>query len=59
MLGTFLDNTGVEQHECVPVERIVNSSPYIKVLKHLRDATWLKRPEKWRNNWILHHNNVP
>lgn len=27
-------------------------------LMHLRDAVWPKRPKKWKNNWILHHDDA-
>ena len=37
----------------------VNSVFYVEVLKRLRKAVTRKRPEKWRNGWLLHDDNVP
>ena len=39
--------------------KTVNSAFYNKVLKHLSNAIQHSRPEKWGNNWILHHENTP
>lgn len=46
------------QEDFGPVGQIVNSPPHIKALKHLKDTTVWKRPEKWRNSWILHNDDA-
>ena len=38
----------------------MNQEVYIVILRRIRDATWKKRPEKWRNNRLfLLHDNAP
>jgi hypothetical protein len=50
---------GIILSEFVPQGQTVNSAFYEEVLQHLRESFWLKRPEKWRNIWMVHHNNLP
>ena len=39
--------------------RTVNQQYCIEVLTNLRDRVRRKRPELWRNRWILHQDNAP
>jgi histone-lysine N-methyltransferase SETMAR len=45
--------------EWVPSGQTVNQQYYIEVLTKLRKCERRKRPELWRNGWILHQDNVP
>lgn len=58
-MALFVDNLGLECHECVPVRKYSHSYFHIKVLKHWKDATWQKIMVKLRNNCALHYDNVP
>ena len=59
MMICFFDMAGVVHKEFVPPGQTVNGPFYIAVLGRLRDAVRRKRPEKWPNSWILHHDNAP
>jgi hypothetical protein len=40
--------------------QIINQDPYMEVLRRLRDAVWIKRPEMGTaGSWLLHHDNAP
>ena len=44
----------------LPPRQTVNKEYYLSVMRGLREAIRLKRPELWANNsWFLHHNNAP
>ena len=45
--------------EWVPSSQMVNQQYYIEVLTKLHEHVRKKRPELWRNRWILHQDNVP
>jgi transposase len=45
--------------EFLPRGGTVNAVFYVEVLKRLREAVRRKRAEKWRNGWLLHHDNAP
>ena len=56
----FCDIQGIVRNEFVPPGQTVNGNFYCEVLKRLRQGIRLKRPDKWKkNNWFLHHDNVP
>ena len=60
MLTVFFDHRGVVHYEFLPTGQTVNKEYYLSVMRHLREAIRLKRPELWRNNsWFLHHDNAP
>jgi hypothetical protein len=37
----------------------INAAHHVEILKPLREAVRIKRPEPWLNDWILHHDNAP
>jgi transposase len=45
--------------EWVPSGQTVNQQYYIEVLSELRERVRRKRPELWRNGWILYQENAP
>jgi hypothetical protein len=49
----------IVHHEFVPRGRIINAAYYIEVLTHLRENVRRRRPQKWKDGWILHHDNAP
>lgn len=60
MLIVFFDIRGVVHHEFVPTGQTVNKNYYLAVLKRLREKIRRNRPEMWKNNsWILHDDNAP
>lgn len=59
MLIAFFDMEGLLHIEFVPRGCAVNAIFYVEVLKRLRESIRRKRPEKWRNGWLLHHDNAP
>ena len=60
MLTVFFDAKGVVHHEYLPEGSTVNQTYYVEVLKCLKDAIHLKRPEMWRSgDWFFHHDNTP
>jgi hypothetical protein len=60
MLIVFFDIQGIVHKEFVPPGQTVNGKFYCEVLKWLREGIRRKRPDKWKkNNWFLHHDNVP
>jgi len=60
MLTVFFNIQDYVHKKFVPPSQIVNGKFYSKVLKRLREGIQLKRPDKWKkNNWFLHHGNVP
>ena len=59
MLIVFFDVQGLVMAGRVPSGPTVNQQYYIKVLTKLSEHVRKKRPELWRNGWILHQDNVP
>jgi len=59
MLIVFFDIQGTVMAEWVPSGQTVNQQYYIEVLTKLRESLRRKRPELWRNVWILHQDNAP
>jgi len=61
MLNDFFpDIQGIVHKESVPPGQTLNGKFYCEVLKRLREDIRRKRPDKWKkNNWFLHHDNVP
>ena len=59
MLIVFFDIQGIEMAEWVPSGQMVNQQYYIEVLTKLHEHVRKKRPELWRNRWILHQDNAP
>ena len=58
MLIVFFDIQGIVMAEWVPSGQTVNQQYYIEVLTKLHKRVRRKRPELWRNGWILHQDNV-
>jgi hypothetical protein len=54
MLIVFFDIQGIVMTEWVPRGQTVNQQYYFEVLTKLRERVRSKRPELWRNGWILH-----
>lgn len=59
MLIVFFYSEGIIRSEFVPKGTTVNAEYYKGFLKRLRDDVRRKRPEKWRNGFLLHHDNAP
>lgn len=60
MLIVFFDINGIVMTEWVPEGQTVNQTYYLSVLATLRERVCKKRPELWKNNsWILHQDNAP
>jgi len=57
--AVFFDIQGIVMAEWVPSGQTVNQQYYIEVLTKLRERVTRKRPELWRNVWILHQDNAP
>jgi len=57
MLIVFFDIQGIVMTELDPRGQTVNQQYFIEVLTKLRECVRRKRPELWRNWWILHRNN--
>jgi len=53
----YLD--GIVRATFVPRNTTVNSEYYKGLLERLRNDVCRKRPEKWANGFILHHDNAP
>jgi len=54
-----IDLHGIVRAEFVPRNTTVNSEYYEGLLEHLINDVHRKRPEKWANGFILHHDNAP
>jgi len=59
VLIDFFDIQGTVMAEWVPRGQTVNQQYYIEVLTKLLERVRRKRPELWRNRWILHQDNAP
>ncbi|UYV80208.1 hypothetical protein LAZ67_18002015 [Cordylochernes scorpioides] len=59
LLVTFFDINGLVHHEFIPFGRTINQEVYLGIMRRLREAVRLKRPERWQNNdWILRVDNA-
>jgi transposase len=58
MLEAFFDDEGRVHREFVPTGTSVTAAFYVDVLTRLRENVRRKRPQKWKNDWALHHNNA-
>ena len=58
MMTVFFDLDGTVQAEFVPRNTMVNSEYYKGLLENLRNDVRRKRPEKWANSFIFHHDNA-
>jgi hypothetical protein len=59
MLITFFDINGIIHKEFVLAGQTVNSAYYCDISWRLCENVRRLRPEIWRQNWLLHHNNAP
>jgi hypothetical protein len=59
MLIIFSDIQGIVHEEFVPPGQTITGKFYCEVLKQLREGIQHKCPDKWKNNWFLHHDNAP
>ena len=59
MVIVFLDCEGIVRSDFVPRGTTVNSGFYKGTLERLRNDMRRKRPEKWANGFLLHHDNSP
>jgi len=60
MLIVFFDILGIVHHEFAHEGQTVNAELYCSVLRRLREDIRRKRPELWRaDNWLLHDDSVP
>jgi alpha-L-fucosidase len=60
MLIVFFDIGGIIMTEWVPEGQTVNQTYYKEVLIKLRERIRKKRPDLWKNEaWILHQDNAP
>src|SRR5215469_18124768 len=59
LLVTFFDYKGMIHHEFLEEGRTINQYVYLDILRRLREAIRLKRPELWeKKEWILLHDNA-
>jgi len=59
MLIVFLDLLGIVRKKFVPRGTTVNFLYYKRLLERLQNGVRRKRPEKWANGFVLHHDNAP
>jgi hypothetical protein len=59
MFLAFFDDEGIVHHEFVQTGTSVTDAFYVDVLTRLRESVRRKQPQKWKNDWALHHNNAP
>jgi hypothetical protein len=59
ILIVFFDIEGIVRAEFVPRGTTVNSEYYRGLLERLRNDVQRKRPEEWKNGFVLHHDNAP
>jgi hypothetical protein len=59
MLVAFFDDEAIVHPEFVPTGTSVTAAFYMDVLTRLPESVRRKRPQKWKNDWALHHNNAP
>ena len=59
-LIVFFDICGLVHHEIIPTVQTFNKEYYLDVLKRLSEKIRQKRPEMWKkNSWIFHDDNAP
>jgi histone-lysine N-methyltransferase SETMAR len=58
MLVVFFDDEGIVHREFVPTGTSVAAAFYMDVLTRLRESVKRKWPQKWKNDWALHHYNA-
>jgi len=54
-----LFSLGIIFVEWVPSGQTVNQYYYKEVLIKLKECVRKKRPDLWKNDWVLHQDNVP
>jgi hypothetical protein len=60
LLTVFFDYGRTVHHSYAPEGQSINKEYYLKVIRHLHDAVWRKRPDLCASrNWQLHHDNAP
>jgi hypothetical protein len=59
MLVVFFDIQGIIMTQYIPLAETVNQTYYVELLTKLRGKNRRKRPELWKNGWILHQDNTP
>jgi len=59
MLICFFDQEGIVHREFVPPGMTVNADYYCDVLRRLRENVRRKKPQKWRNQKLIYHDNAP
>jgi histone-lysine N-methyltransferase SETMAR len=59
MIVVFFDIQGIIMTQYIPPGQTVNQTYYIELLTKLREKIRRKRPELWKNGWILHKDNAP
>jgi hypothetical protein len=59
MFISFFGIKGSVHFEFILQGQTVNQAYYMEILKRLREAVHIKRPELWPSDWILHHDNTP
>jgi hypothetical protein len=59
ILVAFVDDEGIVHSEFVPTETSVTAAVYVDVLTGVRESVRPKRPQKWKNDWALQHDNAP
>jgi hypothetical protein len=55
----FFDIQGIIMTQNIPPGQTVNQTYYIELLTKFRGKIRRKRPELWKNGWILHQDNAP
>jgi transposase len=58
MLVAFLNEEGIVHREFVPTRTSVTAALYVEVLTRFRQSVNRKRPQKWKIDWALHHDNA-
>jgi hypothetical protein len=59
ILINLSDIKGTVHFESMQKGQIFNQAYCMEILKRLREDVLRKRPERWPNDWILRHDNVP
>jgi hypothetical protein len=59
MLITFIDTESIVQFKFILHGQIINEAYCMKIVKWMREAVHMKRPQLWPNDWSLHHNKAP
>jgi histone-lysine N-methyltransferase SETMAR len=59
MLVAFFNDEGIVHRKFVPSGSSVTAAFYVDVLTRLLESVRRKRPQKWKNDFALHHDNAP